>query len=212
MEPLHHECAGNRADWNADHEVPRLVVDHGSCGVERIPVRERCPAHTTAFRRNASTGRMLTDHHEIRFAGWYADAGVCVGSGPTCSIRIRPHDGHRSDLPGDDGMAERTGTVSGRHVSSGTVHALLQILQCLVAILFSHKALLPRNCMPSQTAHTPPRGTQQALPVPLAKGTGSACQTCSCVFYFLLSRWQATVCPGATSMTRGSCSLQIGIA
>src|SRR5450759_2491869 len=100
MDPRHHERAGNRAGWNADHEVPRLVVDHRSCGVERIPIQKRRPARTTTFRTCASAGHALADHHEIRRAERDTDGGVCEGPRPTRSIRTRPQDGHRSDSHG----------------------------------------------------------------------------------------------------------------
>jgi hypothetical protein len=80
--------------------VPRLVVDHGSCGVERIPVQERRTARSTAFRTRVSTGVTPVDHHEVRRTERDTDASVCEGSGPTRSIRTRPHDGHRSDSHG----------------------------------------------------------------------------------------------------------------
>src|SRR5450830_527871 len=100
MEPRHHEREGFRTGWNTDQEVPRLVVAHVSRGAERILVQERCPACSTAFRTRASAGHALADHHEIRLAERDTDASVCEGSGPTRSIRTRPHDGHRSDSHG----------------------------------------------------------------------------------------------------------------
>jgi len=100
MEPSHHERAGNRAGWNADHEVPRLVVDHESPGTERTLVQERRPARSMASRTRASAGHAPDDHHEIRLAERDTDGGFCEGPGPTRSIRTRPQDGHRSDSHG----------------------------------------------------------------------------------------------------------------
>src|SRR5450756_57598 len=100
MEPIHHERAGDRSGWNADHEVPRLVVDHESRGAERIPVHDRFPARRTAFRTRASTGRTPVDHHEVHLTERDADGDFCEGPGATRSISTRRQDGHRSDSQG----------------------------------------------------------------------------------------------------------------
>jgi hypothetical protein len=96
MEPSHHERAGRRTGWNADHEVPRLIVDHESCSAVGIPVQGR----TTAFRTRSSTGRAPASHHEVSRAGRGVDEGVFEELGPTCSTSTRPQDGHRSDSHG----------------------------------------------------------------------------------------------------------------
>src|SRR5450756_311352 len=122
-----------------------------------------------------------------KFPGWLLPTCLAGQSAFSSRNAVR-HAVRRFGLPWDDGMAERTGTRSRGNVSARAIHTLPQVLQRLASMLLFHKGLLPRKGIPPEQREHRPRVRKEGCRSFLAKGTGSLFQTCSDVFYFLVSK------------------------
>jgi hypothetical protein len=95
----HHRRAGREAGWKTDHEVPRVVVDHESEGVDEGAANQPCvTAERMAECRRVIRGTTTRDHHLDDRDGTLCAVGCCVV--PTRSMSTRPQDGQVSDAHG----------------------------------------------------------------------------------------------------------------